>query len=413
MSPARITVRSRPTRVSAAAARRLLLSSHGLLVDPATSAGPASVERAIERLGFVQVDTINVVERAHHHILMTRFDGYRPETLRRLLEHDRRLFEHWTHDAAVIPSRWLPFWTVRFERWRQYIHEKWWHKWAQRLGGDPERMIDAVRSRIEREGPLRSKDFETDRPRRGSWWNWKPAKVALEYLWRTGELAIARREGFEKVYDLAERVFPEITSLPVPEPEEHAAWACGFALERLGVATASEVSRHLLAVTPAEAARWLGAAGERGEVEAVEVESADGSKPRAAWALAGWKRRMARLAPAPRRMRLLSPFEPTIRDRDRTWRLFGYDYRLECFVPAAKRRYGYYVLPLLEGERLVGRVDPKLHRDRGVLEVRGPWWEPGVDPTRARVRRLEAAIDCFSNQLGAERWTLLAPPRQR
>ena len=115
---------------------------------------------------------------------------------------------------------------------------------------------------------------------------------------------------------------------------------------------------------------------------------------------------MARLAPAPRRMRLLSPFEPTIRDRDRTRRLFGYDYRLECFVPAAKRRYGYYVLPLLEGERLVGRVDPKLHRDRGVLEVRGPWWEPGVDPTRARVRRLEAAIDRFSNQLGADRWTL-------
>jgi uncharacterized protein YcaQ len=110
---------------------------------------------------------------------------------------------------------------------------------------------------------------------------------------------------------------------------------------------------------------------------------------------------------------VLSPFEPTIRDRDRTWRLFGYDYRVECFVPAAKRRYGYYVLPLLEGERLVGRVDPKLHRDRRVLEVRGPWWEPGVDPTRARVRRLEAAIDCFSNQLGAERWTLLPPPRQR
>jgi uncharacterized protein YcaQ len=359
------------------------------------------------------VDTINVAERAHHHILMTRFDRYRPETLRRLLELDRRLFEHWTHDASVIPSRWLPFWTVRFERWRQYIHEKWWHKWTQRLGGDPERMLDAVRRRIEREGALRSKDFETDRPRRGSWWNWKPAKVGLEYLWRTGELAIARREGFEKVYDLAERVFPEITQLAVPDPEEHAAWACGFALERLGVATASEVSRHLLAVTPREAAHWLDAAGERGEVEAVEVESVDGSKPRAAWALKGWKRRMARLAPAPRRMRLLSPFEPTIRDRERTLRLFGFDYRLECFVPAAKRRYGYYVLPLLEGERLVGRVDPKLHRDRGVLEVRGPWWEPGVDPTRARVRRLEAAIDRFATQLGADRWTLRPPPRRR
>jgi uncharacterized protein YcaQ len=413
MSPARTTERTRPTRVSATAARRLFLSAHGLLVDPATSAGPVSVERAIERLGFVQVDTIQVVERAHHHILMTRFDGYRPETLRCLLERDRRLFEHWTHDAAVIPRRWLPFWTVRFERWRQYVHEKWWRKWTQRLGGDPARMIDAVRSRIEQEGALRSKDFTTDRPRRGSWWNWKPAKVALEYLWRTGELAIVRREGFEKVYDLAERVFPEMANLAVPEPEEHVAWACGFALERLGVATTPEVSRHLQAVTSVEAAGWLEAAALRGEVEAVEVEAVDGSKPRAAWALPGWKRRVARLAPAPRRMRLLSPFEPAIRDRDRALRLFGYDYRLECFVPAPKRRYGYYVLPLLEGERLVGRVDPKLHRDRGVLEVRGPWWEPGVDPTRARVRRLEAAIDRFSTQLGADRWTLQSPPRRR
>jgi uncharacterized protein YcaQ len=396
-------------RISATVAKRLLLSGHGLLTDPEAAAGPASVQRAIERLGFVQVDTINVVERAHHHILMTRFERYRPETLRRLLERDRRLFEHWTHDASVIPRGFLPFWKVRFERWRQYVHEKWWHKWTQRMGGDPERVIGSVRSRIEREGALRSKDFETERPRRGTWWNWKPAKLALEYLWRTGEVAIARRDGFEKVYDLAERVFPEMPDLEVPEPEEHVAWACTLALERLGVATAPEVARYLLAVTSAEARSWLEAAVARGAVKSVEVESVDGSRPRAAFALPGLTRRVARLPAAPRKMRLLSPFEPTLRDRDRALRLFGFDYRLECFVPAPKRRYGYYVLPLLDAERLVGRVDPKLHRDRGVLEVRGPWWEPGVEPTRARVRRLESAIDRFATQLGADHWTLQSP----
>jgi uncharacterized protein YcaQ len=390
----------------ARSARRLLLSGHGLLANPARAAGPAAVQKAIEAMGFVQVDTINVAERAHHHILMTRFDGYRPNTLRRLLEHDRRLFEHWTRDAAVIPRRWLPWWTVRFERWRQHVRSKWWARWSKRLGDDPDRVIRSVRSRIEREGPLRSKDFEAERKRAGTWWDWKPAKTALEYLWRTGELAITRRDGFQKVYDLAERVFPELADAPARAGEEHDAWACRFSLERLGAATALEVSQHLLAVTPGEARAWLEAASGRGEVEPVRVQGVDGSEPRAAYALPDWRRRANRVREAPRRIRLLSPFEPVIHNRLRTQRLFGFDYRLECFVPAAKRRYGYYVMPLLEGERLVGRVDPKLHRDRALLEVRGPWWEPGVRPTRQRSRSLEQALDRLSAQLGAEHWRL-------
>lgn len=400
---ARSSRRSVP-RVSAREARRLLLSTHGLLADPSAPAGPAAVQRAIERMGFVQVDTINVVERAHHHILMTRFEGYRPETLRRLLEDDRRLFEHWTHDAAVIPRGLLPWWTVRFERWRRRIRGEWWPRWSQRLGSHPDRTLDAVRARIAREGGLRSQDFESDGKRSGGWWRWKPAKMALEVLWRTGELAIARRQGFQKVYDLSERVLPELEDLATPSEEEHAAWACRFALSRLGMATPVEVARQLLAVTSQETAAWLEAAVSQGEAVEVEVESVDGAAPRLAYALSGWRRRLARLAPAPRRMRLLSPFEPVIRDRERTLRLFGFDYRFEAFVPARKRRYGYYVLPILEGERLVGRVDPKLHRDRGELVVRGPWWEPDVAPTRARNRRLEAAVERFAAQLGAERW---------
>lgn len=388
--------------VPAATARRLLMAGAGLLDDPTRRVTAAGVDRLVERLGFVQVDSINVVERAHHHIVWTRAHAYRPALLKRLHEQDRTLFEHWTHDASLIPVKWFPHWRPRF---RRAFESKWWR---ERLGADWEKTAAVVLERVQREGPLLSRDFECDgNGRSGGWWEWKPAKAALEYLWRTGKLAVARREGFQKVYDLMERVVPaHVHEAPAPSPEEHAEWACRTAMERLGVATAREVAGFWNAVGVQEAAAWCAAAVERGELVRVEVGREDEGKAVRAFALADWRERADRLADAPEGMRLLSPFDPVLRDRKRALRLFGFEYRFEAFTPAAKRRHGYYVLPVLEGERLVARLDPRLDRARGVLEVLRVWWEPGVRPTRARKDRLEEALEAYAQFAGADRWEI-------
>jgi uncharacterized protein YcaQ len=385
--------------VEGAVARRLLLGAQGLLDDPTARTRPASLQRLVERLGFVQLDTINVVERAHHLTLHARRDGYRAEQLRTLVESRRSLFEHWTHDASVIPTRWFPHWRPRFARNRERMMQRRW--WQQQFGeADGAALLQSVRDRVRREGSLRSSDF--DHPKRGGgWWDWKPQKTALEYLWRTGELMIVRREGFQTVYDLTERVLPEAAALPEPSHEEHVAWACTTALERLGVASPKELAEFWYVISAAEAATWCRAAVAEGRLEPVLVKSADGSAPRPAYAPPDWRSRVARLPPPPERTRLLSPFDPIVRDRARALRRFGFDYRFEAFVPAPKRRYGYFVMPILEGDRLVGRLDPKVNRERGVLEVRGLWWEPGVKPTRARRRGLEDALARLASFVGA------------
>jgi uncharacterized protein len=395
--------------IPAATARRLLLGAQGLLDDPRRKATPDGLYDLIERMGFVQVDSINIVERAHHLTLAARFQSYRPKLLERLLERERRLFEHWTHDASAIPIPWYPFWKVRFERYRRKVLEHPW--WLERVGPEPQRVFDHVLERIVKEGPLMARDFEDERPAGTdkTWWGWKPQKAALEYLWRTGELAVTGRVNFHKVYDLAARVFPAAHAAPRPDQAEHLEWACRTALERLGTATASEIAGFWHAVSLEDAKAWGARAASRGEIVEVQVEAVDGSKPRAAWAVPDWEARAAALPPAPPRIRLLAPFDPILRDRKRTLRLFNFDYRFEAFVPGPKRQHGYYVLPILEGERLVGRLDPKVHRDQSVLEVRALWWEPGVRESKGRIAGLEAALDRLARLVGAERWTISGP----
>lgn len=392
--------------LSAGTARRLLLGAQGLLDDPRRRATADVLYQIIEQLGFVQIDSINVVERAHHLTLAARLQGYKPRLLDRLLERDRSLFEHWTHDASAIPTIWYPHWHARFERYRQRVLDHPW--WMERVGPRPEEVIAAVRERVRSEGPVMTRDFEDQRPAGTdkTWWGWKPEKAALEYLWRTGELAVAGRVNFHKVYDLIERVLPEAHTAPHPEPEEHLAWACRTALERLGAATADEIAGFWRAVSLEEVKGWVERATAAGEIVPVLIEGADGSAPRRAWAVPDWEARAAALPPAPPRIRLLSPFDPILRDRKRCLRLFGFDYRFEAFVPAPKRLWGYYILPILEGERLVGRLDPKLRRDEGVLEIRKVWWEPGVRDAKGRRAALETAVERLARLCGVERWEI-------
>lgn len=392
----------KPVLIPSQASRRLLMGAQGLLQDPERKATLPELRRLTLQLGFVQMDTINVVARAHDLTLYSRLHGYRPAQLQRLLEKERFLFEGFTHDASAIPTAWYPHWKPRFRRDAARIRAHAWWQYHFR-GTDPEQVVRDVKDRITDEGPLRSVDFEHPE-KRGSWWGWKPQKAALDYLWRSGELAIAGRINFSKLYDLPERVLPEAHGMPEPAPEAQTEWACASAAERLGVFTPKELAGYWDCLELAEARSWCDAAAKAGRLLEAAVESADGSVQSKTYVLCDWERRLRNLPDPPDGIRFLSPFDPVIRDRTRCLRRFGFDYRFEAFTPEPKRVHGYYVLPILEGDRLVGRLDPKLHRDRGLLEVKGLWWEPGVRPTKARLRLLHAALDRLALYLGAEAW---------
>ncbi|HEY3446050.1 MAG TPA: crosslink repair DNA glycosylase YcaQ family protein [Myxococcales bacterium] len=387
-----------PATVDARSARRLFLHAQALLGEPRAAGSPEEIQELIERLGFVQIDSINVLARAHDLTLASRVDGYRPEHLAALLAR-RSLFEHWTHDASVIPTAWYPHWKPRFVRDAKAIRAHAW--WQERIGRKGKKTMAEVVARITAEGPLSTSGFEHEK-RGGPWWGWSPQKAALDYLWRTGVLAVHGRVNFQKIYDLSERVLPEHHGRAAPEPAEQVEWACATAMERLVVFTPRELAGYWDAVELADARRWCLRAERAGRIVRVSVEAEDGSPRQEAFAVADWDARLEALPTPSARMRLLSPFDPVIRDRARALRRFAFDYRFEAFTPAPKRRYGYYVLPLLEGDRLVGRIEPKLQREESVLEIRGVWWEPAFKASKARGRLLDEALERLAKQVGAE-----------
>ncbi len=383
-------------------ARRLFLDRHGLIAPPHGAAKGAGLAEVIGTLGFVQVDSINTVARAHDMILYARRQSYRPGGWAPLVARHRTHFEHWTHDAAVIPAAYFPHWKLRFARDRARLRERW-AKWREPAY---EAKFDAVLDRIANHGPCCSADVGEDEERsNGGWWEWHPSKTALEYLWRTGALSVARREGFRKIYDLTERVFPDQHRAPQPEVAETVDWACRAALDRLGFATSGELAAFWDLVAPAEARAWCADALARGDIAEVDVEMADGRLRRHFV----WPETVEAGAPEPsQRVRILSPFDPLLRDRKRAERLFGFHYRIEVFVPEPKRRYGYYVFPVLEGDRMIGRIDMKADRSAGVLNVRAFWPEAGARMGAGRRARLEAELERVARMAGCENVAIAA-----
>lgn len=377
-------------------ARRLFLDRHALSEAPAGPASGQALHDLIERIGFVQVDSINTVARAHDMILWSRRQSYRPPALKRLLERDRTMWEHWTHDASILPTRLHGVWQHRFQRDEQRLEANW-KRWFR---DGYQAQFDIILNRIARDGPLGTADVGEGEVRgRGGWWDWHPSKTALEWLWRTGRLAITRRDGFAKIYDLTERVIPEALRAPVPE-DAVTDWACRSALRHLGFATSGEIAAYWKAVSPDAARDWCRNALARGEIIEAEVEGAQGQR-RKVFVFPDLPE-VDCPDPTPR-LRILSPFDPALRDRDRAEFLFGFYYRIEVFVPEPKRVYGYYVFPVLEGDRLVGRIDVKAFRDVGALRVKGFWPEAGVKLTKARRGKLEAELDRLAAFAGCER----------
>ena len=390
--------------ISNTQARRVLLNLQELGDLPQRSSARA-VQTVVQRLGYVQIDSINVLERAHHLILGARLAQYRHEHFTHALEKSRGLFEHWTHDASAIPTKWFAHWKHRFARYNQRVERSTW--WREQFRGDAAPILRRTLARVRREGALRTRDFTAPTGHKsGGWWQWHPEKAALEHLWRSGRLAIARRERFEKVYDLVERVLPQAIEQPKSSEGAHVEWACREAIDRLGIASAREIANFFSAITHAQANAWCARALTKGEMVQVIVAPSTkrgvvaASKPMKLFALPNWHE-FAHETQG-NSMILLCPFDPVVRDRARLLRLFHFDYRFEAFTPAAKRKHGYYVLPLLQGDEMVGRADLQFDRQRGALVVRGLWWMNSVGNTTKRKRQLTDVLDGLAQQIGAD-----------
>jgi len=334
--------------------RRLALHAQGLDRQAPFGRGLGAAARALEHVGYFQIDTISVVARAHHHALWSRVPSASPagDHLDRLVA-QRKAFEYWFHAAAYLPMRDYRFALPRMRQYRQ--GKTGWHR------GDP-REMRRVLDRVRAEGPLRARDFVDRRAARGGWWDWSPAKQALERLFMQGDLMIAGREGFQKVYDLRERVLPPGIDVSEPSLVELADHLIDTALRAHGVAALGTILYQRRTPGLREAVRKrLDRRAASGEIAALELAGGH-----MMFMQPGALDRPMRSAA---RVKLLSPFDNAVIQRDRNVAIHEFDYQIECYLPAPKRRFGYFCLPVLYRDRLVGRADCKAHRKQGVLEV--------------------------------------------
>ncbi|MEO1603241.1 MAG: crosslink repair DNA glycosylase YcaQ family protein [Pseudomonadota bacterium] len=329
-------------------------------------------------------------------MLWSRRTQYRPKALQQLVARHRTAFEHWTHDAAVVPMDFYPMWRLKFERDEARIQARW--PTGRRAGWLED--IDIVLRYVSENGPTCSLDVgEGETKGSTGWWDWHPSKTALEFLWRSGRLAICKRQGFRKYYDLAERVIPAAHRDRHLDDAEIVDWALSEALGRLGFATSGELSAFFEIATREEAKQWCAAALRAGRIIEADIEMADGARRRS-FTTEAHLDAAASLPEPTARVRLLSPFDPALRDRARAERLFGFRYRIEIFVPEAKRTYGYYVFPVMQGDRLIGRLD--VRRTDDVLSVRAFWPEAGARMGKARRSALASELERVTSLAGVQ-----------
>jgi uncharacterized protein YcaQ len=370
-----------PPVVSRRAVAALFLARQHLARPRTRRLTASSLLAFVEDAGGLQIDSINVVERAHYLTLWSRFGPYDRRAVDRMVYRRRLLFEYWAHAACLVAAS-------HYAAWRRAmldysLKSRAWGSWLQRN----RRVLRAVEDAIAAGGPLGSADFEHRRTpgAGGGWWNWKPAAHALDYLWMSGRTLVHSREHFRKRFDLAERVMPEAVLREALTREAFLQWHLKQSLHAQGAASPTDLRMYLTFPRGAASERLsaLRAALETGEVVELEVAGEGGrwvalAEDLPALASAGRQRRGAVGTT------LLSPFDSFLWHRERTRRLFGYDYTLEVYTPGHRRVHGYYSLPIFHDGQLIGRLDPKAHRADKRLEVRAvhfePWFAKGKLP---------------------------------
>lgn len=355
------------TNLTLTEAQRIAVAAQALDRRP-SAASKTDVLSVIRRLGCLQIDTIHVVARSPYFVLWSRLGEYDPAWLDELYP-DRQVFEYWAHAASIIPiEHWPLFRSGMLESANG--ESGGWSKWR----AENAEVVEYVLSQIGERGPLGSADFEAPPGHKGGgWWDWKPAKVALDYLWTSGELMIERRVNFHRRYDLRERLLPDWDDSQIPTEEERRRRLAEIALRAMGLATSRQLADYFRQ-KQVGLAEILESFVDEGLAERVQV--ADWATP-AYVHRDSWQQFTSGLH-APEHTTLLTPFDSLIWHRDRTKDLWGFEYSLECYVPERKRRYGYFVLPILRRGDLVGRLDAKAERKAGVFRVKAIYLEPHV-----------------------------------
>lgn len=379
--------------ISKAAARRLTLHAQLLRPGPKLLTGLDGVEEVFDQLGYVQIDTISVIQRAHHHTLWTRLPDYSPDALHQLQTVERKVYEHWGHALSLLPMKDYRFSLPRIARFRD--PENRWLKTKRKLCGHLEKP---VLERIRAEGPLAAKDFNHERMK--GVWNAKPSTGALEILFFGGELMITERRGMERVYDLTERVLPDWVNTKRPSEEELGQHLINRAVRAHGLVTERDIRDHIDTADNGVISATLTKMLEEGEVVPVTIEGLDKQQYHTTPDALNHAARLRATKPA---VHLLTPFDNSIILRERLLRLFEFDYSLECYSPAAKRKYGYFVLPILYGEKIVGRLDPKTDRQAGVLLIRKLWLEDNSLDPDAFLPALADKLNRLARFVGADR----------
>jgi uncharacterized protein len=372
------------TDISVRDARRLFLHRQGLLRPNHFGRGRNAVSKAIRALSYLQIDTISVVERAHHHVMKTRVANYSAKLLNDLQIKDRQIFEYWAHAAAYLP--------LDEYRYCLPVME------GSRVKRKPDpKLAPEIMRRIRDEGPLQSRDFENDgKHKSNGWWDWKPAKRVLEQLYLCGDLMVVRREGFQKVYDLRDNVLPDHIDNSMPTDDQWCEHLVNRQIRSAGIATDYDIGyirtsvRQLAARNiKKEMQQALDNLLEAGTV--IPVNVADTTYYTHAETLDSLPLRLSS-----KRIQILSPFDNSVINRRRMQHLFDFDYQLECYVPEGKRKYGYFCLPILFGDQLIGRMDAKALRNQQTLLVRNLVMEPDLNITDEMCSALGAGIQDFA-----------------
>jgi uncharacterized protein YcaQ len=372
------------------AAARLFLSRQHLDRPRGRSLNAESLARFVADAGGLQLDSINVVARAHELTLWSRFGPYDRAQLERLVYGERALFEYWAHAACLVAEEDRPAWARAMADYR--ARHTGWSDWLKANAG----VTRSVLRRIKAHGPLSSSDFDRPEGKSSGWWDWKPAHHALHYLWMSGRLAVHSRRHFQKRYDFAERI--SSPAAPIPRAE-FPRWHLRKTFHALGAAAAADLPRYLTfpRLDPALRRGALKKMLKDGEAVEIGVEGLRGR-----WFALAADLPALENPPPSRGTALLSPFDSLLWHRGRAQALFGFDYKIEVYVPAAKRRHGYYALPILHDGRLIGRLDAKNHREERELRVNSVHFES--PPSDAERSGLAAALDSLAVFLGAERW---------
>ena len=372
-----------PEILSLSQARRLALHRQGL-TGSTTPKGVAGTKQVIQQLGYLQIDTISVIERAHHHILKSRISDYKPAYLK-ALEEERAIFEYWAHAASYLPIE-----HYRFSLPRKQDFQSGKEKWFKR---DPKTM-QYILDRITAEGPLQSKDFKvkaTKNTSNGMDWSRNPMNMALRQLFMQGKIMITARKGFQKVYDITERVLPAGIDTSLPNTQEYIRHLILRDIHAHGFLKAREMG-YLLRGTSKIIANILAEMVEAQELVEIQIEGVEQglyfSTPELLQDLAAIKLK--------KQLHILSPFDNVLIQRKRTEELFDFSYILECYVPAAKRKMGYFSLPLLYGDQFVGQIDLKADRKKKVLLIKNLVWETGLKQPAKMEQQLEKSLAKFA-----------------